>query len=355
MRKRTLFAVFTVHCLLTLVLEFFTYWMILGNRRPENFLNDLGRAYYGFPVFIYAIFGAIVTGILGLLITYALLHRMQRETASRLSVLVSNQLTDEALFRDVRTRGAVGRENAVLLAALRQKIARLQQEITRYSAQPVMVGGESKENILIEERHRIARELHDSVSQQLFAAMMMLSALRTTAGKGDVEATTKQVRTIERVINSAQSEMRALLLHLRPTNLAGKHLREGIIGLLKELQTKIHIRITWQLSEVRLPAAVEDNLFRIVQELLSNTLRHAEAEELEVYLATAANTVILRVVDDGVGFDAEQTQSAGSYGLQNIRERATAIGGTARILSFPGQGTSVEIRVPMTKEENDND
>lgn len=355
MRKRTLFAVFSVHTLMTLLLEFLVYWMLLGHTSPEDFLHDLGESYYGFPVFIYALSGAIVAGILAMLMTYGLLHRMHRETASRLSILVSNQLTDDQLFRDNRTRGIMGRENAVLLIALRQKIARLQQEITRYSAQPVMVGGESKEAILTDERHRIARELHDSVSQQLFAAMMMLSALRSTVDKGNVEATTKQVRTIEHVINSAQSEMRALLLHLRPTSLAGKPLREGIIGLLKELQTKIHIRIVWRLSEVTLPATTEDNLFRIVQELLSNTLRHAEAEELEVYLAVSANTVILRVVDDGVGFDTDKTQSAGSYGLQNIQERATAIGGTARILSFPGQGTSVEIRVPITKEENADD
>ncbi|WDF83581.1 sensor histidine kinase [Lacticaseibacillus pabuli] len=355
MRKRTYFGAFSTIALLTLAFEFFIFWIVEGHDHPGQLTSDLGNNYYGMPIFVYAIFGAVVVGVVAIMISYTLVHSSQRQMSSRLSVLVGNQLNDKQAFADEATVATLGQENAVLLESVRQKVLRLQQEIARYSAQPVMVGGESKESILIEERHRIARELHDSVSQQLFAAMMMLSALRTTITKNDPEASQKQVHTIERVINSAQSEMRALLLHLRPTSLAGRSLKKGIIGLLKELQTKINIRITWQLSDVELPAAVEDNLFRIVQELLSNTLRHANAEELEVYLATAAQTVILRVVDDGVGFDTTKQVAAGSYGLQNIKERATAIGGTANVISFPNQGTTVEIRVPITKEETHDD
>ncbi|WP_125572520.1 sensor histidine kinase [Lacticaseibacillus songhuajiangensis] len=354
MRKRTYLGIFSSIAIATLAFEFALVWMIEGSRNPQNWLGSLTRYYYGFPVAGYAVLGAVTTGIIAFLIIYVVMHRLSREITSRLSTLSGNELANLS-FSDSRTQHAVGRENAVMLESLRRKVLRLQQEITRYSAKPEMVGGESKEQILVDERHRIARELHDSVSQQLFAAMMMLSALRSVAKKGGDEKVQTQVRTIERVINSAQSEMRALLLHLRPTNLAGKHLREGIIGLLKELQTKINIRITWELAPVELPAATEDNLFRIVQELLSNTLRHADAEELEVYLAESAGTVILRVIDDGVGFDTSQASAAGSYGLQNIRERAAAIGGTARVVSFPNQGTSVEIRVPITKEETNND
>ncbi len=228
---------------------------------------------------------------------------------------------------------------------------RLQREIQHYSNQPVLVAGESKEEILEQERHRLARELHDSVSQQLFAAMMMLSALRSVVNQRDPDAAElKQLSTIESVINEAQAEMRALLLHLRPTNLEGKSLKDGIISLLKELQTKIKIKITWQLDDVQLSAASEDNLFRIVQELLSNTLRHAKASSLEVYLKQVDQNVILRVIDDGVGFELDAGSENGSYGLKNIQERAQSIGGTAKFVSFKNQGTSVEIRVPVTKE-----
>ncbi|EPC93129.1 signal transduction histidine kinase, partial [Lacticaseibacillus paracasei subsp. paracasei CNCM I-4648] len=240
---------------------------------------------------------------------------------------------------------------AALLEELRQKMIRLQREIERYSNTPVRFSGETKEAILTGERHRLARELHDSVSQQLFAAMMMLSALRSVADRDPAQADlSKQLDTIQKVINEAQAEMRALLLHLRPTNLEGKSLKQGIIQLLKELQTKITIEITWQLDDIKLNPAAEDNLFRIVQELLSNTLRHAKATSLEVYLKQLQDMVVLRMVDDGVGFDAKQASSNGNYGLANIKERAAAMGGTAKVVSVVGQGTSVEVRVPLSKD-----
>ncbi len=352
MRKRSLLGIFSAVMIITLSFEAILVWMTQRSRGFDTFVNSMLNNMVG----LYALLGALTTGLLAVIITYVMVHRVERQMTNRLSVMLSNQLDTPELTNMRRNQVDIGRESTVMLEQLRRKMLRLQTEIERYSAQPVMVGGEAKEDILIQERHRIARELHDSVSQQLFAAMMMLSAMRSTLKKADDDdPLLQQVRTIERVINSAQSEMRALLLHLRPTSLSGKRLREGIIGLLKELQTKIKIRITWELADVSLAPATEDNLFRIVQELLSNTLRHAEAEELEVYLDEAAGTVILRVVDDGVGFDTTKRDAAGSYGLANIKERAAAIGGTARVISFPNQGTSVEIRVPITKEGNKND
>ena len=85
----------------------------------------------------------------------------------------------------------------------------------------------------------------------------------------------------------------------------------------------------WDVEDVHLNSSIEDHLFRIVQELLSNTLRHAKAKELEVYLHQVDKNVLLRIVDDGVGFDMkEQSKKAGSYGLNNIRERVVGMGGS---------------------------
>ena len=98
-----------------------------------------------------------------------------------------------------------------------------------------------------------------------------------------------------------------------------------------------------------MPSSIEDQLFRVIQELLSNTLRHAKADELEVYLNHIEHNVLLRVIDDGVGFDVDN-QKAGSYGLMNIRERISAVGGTLKIISFKNQGTSIEIKIPLLKE-----
>ena len=237
---------------------------------------------------------------------------------------------------------------------VRSKMLAMSKELQELSAIPKQVNGESKEEIIKSERQRIARELHDSVSQQLFAATMMLSALNEAAEEMDIpDIIESQLQVVASIINTSQSEMRALLLHLRPINLEEKTLQQGIEMLLKELQTKINIELKWQIEDVSLPSSIEDNLFRISQELLSNTLRHAKANLLEVYLKKIDQMVLLRLVDDGVGFDVNE-EKVGSYGLQNIRERVQGMGGTCRIVSFKGQGTSIEIKVPILKEERDD-
>ena len=160
----------------------------------------------------------------------------------------------------------------------------MSKELQLLNSRPQLMDGQTKEEILENERHRLARELHDSVSQQLFAAMMMLSALNEQAQRTETpEPYRKQLAMVAEIINASQSEMRALLLHLSYQS-RRKSLRKGIEQLLKELQTKIKIELIWDVEDVHLNSSIEDHLFRIVQELLSNTLRHAKAKELEVYL-----------------------------------------------------------------------
>lgn len=352
MKAGRLFGLFSFIALLTLLLVAGsiegTLW-ITGSQRA--IIDVAVDPIFGLPFVLYLLFGVILIALLSILMIYVGQRVRQNQLSKRLAQLVAGQYEAPILARQQQANRVLGPEIGQALESLRQKMIRLQREIQHYSNQPVLVAGESKEEILEQERHRLARELHDSVSQQLFAAMMMLSALRSVVNQRDPDAAElKQLSTIESVINEAQAEMRALLLHLRPTNLEGKSLKDGIISLLKELQTKIKIKITWQLDDVQLSAANEDNLFRIVQELLSNTLRHAKANSLEVYLKQVDQNVILRVIDDGVGFELDAGSENGSYGLKNIQERAQSIGGTAKFVSFKNQGTSVEIRVPVTKE-----
>jgi len=201
------------------------------------------------------------------------------------------------------------------------------------------------ERILSEERTRLARELHDSVSQQLFAASMMMSAITETMPPDD-ERQRKQLKMVEQMIHQSQLEMRALLLHLRPVQLKGKSLQEGMEELLTELTGKVPLEMKWKIEDVPLDKGVEDHLFRILQESLSNTLRHAKAKTVEVLLIERDGFAILRVTDDGVGFDVERSKS-GSYGLQHMYERAAEIGGTLKVVSLKGQGTRLEVKVPL--------
>ena len=199
------------------------------------------------------------------------------------------------------------------ITKIKEKMIEVSSELQIMTSRPQYVDGQTREEILELERHRLARELHDSVSQQLFAAMMMMSALTEQAEKTDTsEKFRKQLQMVADIINASQSEMRALLLHLRPVNLEEKSLKQGIEQLLKELQSKIQISLKWDIEDVKLISSIEDHLFRIVQELLSNTLRHAKANELEVYLHKINNNLLLRVIDDGAGFNMNESKT-GSY------------------------------------------
>jgi NarL family two-component system sensor histidine kinase LiaS len=204
------------------------------------------------------------------------------------------------------------------------------------------------QEIIEQERNRLARELHDSVSQQLFAASMMMSAINETKQQSELEndREAKQLKLVEEMIHQSQLEMRALLLHLRPVALKNKTLQEGIEELLIELSQKVEMDIKWKTEAFPLDKGVEDHLFRILQESISNTLRHAKANKLEVLMVKRDDLVILRIVDDGIGFDVNEMK-AGSYGMQNMHERAVEVGGTLKVVSVKNQGTRLEVKVPV--------
>lgn len=230
---------------------------------------------------------------------------------------------------------------------IRERLVQLSADLQEFTAAPVFVGEDTKEEIIEKERSRIARELHDSVSQQLFAAMMMLSAINETIDGQLSEPIKKQLIKVEEVIGNAQTEMRALLLHLRPVALEDRSLKQGITNLLEELYSKVSLELKWELMETTLDSGIEDHLFRIVQEAVSNTLRHAKANKLEVYLNQTQDSVTLKIVDDGVGFESNQPDKVGSYGLRNMRERVVGLGGTFKIVSIKQQGTIVDISIPV--------
>ncbi|HEY2421551.1 MAG TPA: sensor histidine kinase [Neobacillus sp.] len=209
------------------------------------------------------------------------------------------------------------------------------------------------QEIIEQERNRLARELHDSVSQQLFAASMMMSAINETKQPANNEREAKQLKMVEEMIHQSQLEMRALLLHLRPVALKNKSLQEGIEELLIELSQKVTMDIKWKLETFPLDKGVEDHLFRILQESLSNTLRHSKASKLEVLMIKREDLVILRIVDDGIGFEVNETK-AGSYGMQNMHERAVEVGGTLKVVSVKNKGTRLEVKVPVMMNRGDS-
>ncbi|WP_274366212.1 sensor histidine kinase [Paenibacillus thermotolerans] len=221
--------------------------------------------------------------------------------------------------------------------------------LQRLSTNNAELAEKARYSAIVEERQRLARDLHDAVSQQLFAISMTATALGRTLEK-DMERAKRQVSLIEEMSSVAQSEMRALLLHLRPVHLEGKRFTDALRELLQELTAKMPIHIQWEMDDdVRLAKGVEDQLFRIVQEALSNTLRHSRADRLEMKLYRRVDGVRLSIRDNGIGFEMDQKKQA-SYGLMSMAERVNEIGGFINIVSAPGKGTKIEIRVPVMLE-----
>ncbi len=221
--------------------------------------------------------------------------------------------------------------------------------LQRLSTNNAKLAEQARGSAIMEERQRLARELHDAVSQQLFAISMTATAVGRTLEK-DFDKAQRQIALIEEMAAVAQSEMRALLLHLRPVYLEGKGLEQGIRELIKELEIKVPLDIVCEIDpEIQLLKGVENHLFRIVQESISNTLRHAKAEKMEIRLQKRGDTVRLTLRDDGVGFELDESKLT-SYGLSNMQERIVETGGSIQFITAPGKGMRIEVTVPLMKE-----
>ena len=219
---------------------------------------------------------------------------------------------------------------------------------------------QSKENsrilksqeIVKQERKRIARDLHDTVSQDLFAASMVLSGIAQNVSQLDVDQVGSQLLAVEEMLQHAQNDLRILLLHLRPVELENKTLSEGFRMILKELTDKSDIEVVYHESILTLPKKIEDNIFRIGQEFISNTLKHSQASRLEVYLNQTENELQLKMIDNGIGVDMDSVYDL-SYGLKNIEDRVEDLAGNLQLLSQPGKGVAMDIRLPLVNQSED--
>jgi two-component system, NarL family, sensor histidine kinase LiaS len=189
------------------------------------------------------------------------------------------------------------------------------------------------------ERNRIARELHDAISQHLFSLRMVAGGLRR-ANPG-----LEQVQMIERITEDAIGDMQALLQELRPASLAHAGLIPALEAACDAYRSRLGVEVDADLEDIAVPAHVEHALIRITQEAFTNAIRHGKAPRLAISTARHDGHVQLVVRDTGTGFDSS-IPHAGS-GLGHIRDRATELGGTVQIVSTPGQGAAVTVRIPV--------
>ena len=208
------------------------------------------------------------------------------------------------------------------------------------------------------ERQRIARDLHDSVSQTLFSMTLHArAAQRAIVGAGGVsDAGRHELGQVVDLSRSALAEMRSLIFELRPEGLADEGLVSAIGKHAAVLSGREGIRIEVHGPADRLPLTpgAEENLYRIVQESLANVVKHARAGNASVTITTTGADVSIEIADDGRGF-VPPASNSGHMGLQSIKDRARELGGTVTIHSHSGGGTRVVVVVPAVAPEVTDD
>lgn len=224
------------------------------------------------------------------------------------------------------------------------EIGQLARRLNRMAEQLQNLLEARQDVAMLEERNRIARELHDSAKQQAFAAAGQIGAARALL-EANPEATAQHLAEAEALTDALRVELTSLIHELRPVALGKRGLasavREYAEGWARQNQVGVDVRIQ---GERTLPPETEQALFRILQEALSNTARHSRAQEVEVRLLYDDAGVSLTVIDDGCGFDLQSGRRG--LGLRSMQERAAALGGKLDVQSAPGGGTRVTVRCP---------
>lgn len=208
---------------------------------------------------------------------------------------------------------------------------------------------QSRKVAALEERARLARELHDSVTQSLFS-MTLTARTVSRLMTADTERAARALGQLQELAQGALAEMRALIFELRPAALQ----QEGLVNALRKhgdaVRARHHIAVEVEsIGERRLSEDYEEALYRVAQEALNNIIKHAQAQRVTITLDLSGDPVTLTVVDDGRGFVLDSLPRTG-MGLFTMRERVTPLGGDLTITSAPGAGTTIHAVVPIARD-----
>jgi two-component system, NarL family, sensor histidine kinase LiaS len=263
------------------------------------------------------------------------------------------------LFGFITARGLSRRISAISLAsdawsrgdfsefikdASGDELGELSQRLNRMAEQLQNLLQTHEELAGLEERNRLARDLHDSVKQQVFATAMQVGAARTVL-ESDPGTAASRLDEAERLAQQAQRELTALIRELRPAALEGKGLAAALRELLGQWSRQSGIQSSLSTSgEQALSLPAEQALYRVAQEALSNAARHSQASRAKVHLAWENGLVTLTVTDNGQGFDLDSVSKKG-IGLQSMRERVAALGGAFSV-EKAGSGIRVVATIP---------
>lgn len=230
----------------------------------------------------------------------------------------------------------------------KDELGQLARELNDMAAQLEALIQTRGELATLEARNRFARDLHDSVKQQVFATSLQIAAARALISK-DTDSAESHLAQADELVRAAQKELNVLISEMRPAALEGKGLATALREYTARWSEGAEIPSDFRVQGERAsPLEIEQALFRVAQEALANVARHSGARRAEVDLIYTADTLTLRVADDGRGFDTSQSPGGG-FGLQSMRERLLRLGGHINIESAPGKGTLVTCVCPLDR------
>jgi signal transduction histidine kinase len=242
-------------------------------------------------------------------------------------------------------------ETQALLSLSRQftnRLSREEEEARRKVMQSVVAAHE-------EERKRIARELHDQLSQQLISMNLGLEALKGQSALP--EQARRQVEDLQHILDALAEEVARIEHNLHPAALEGATLHEALLDYVEQWaeETGIHLTTDISATEEELPLAVKTCLFRVTQESLTNIYKHAQASEVSIILRSRKAELILIIEDNGIGLNLDESHDmvGTGLGLRSMRERVELLGGTLEIESAKGEGTCVCARLPVSVDEEE--
>jgi signal transduction histidine kinase len=265
------------------------------------------------------------------------------------------------LTLDSQQVGAYGQIKAALARAFANQAAVAIQNASLF--RQVRIGHKQLQSLsrrLVEvqetERRHIARELHDEAGQALTSLMVGLRLLEGETDKP--EAILERAAELKRITNDVSENLHRLAIDLRPASLdyvgLVAALRQYIETFGQQHNLEIHFEAIGFDDKQRLPPAIETNLYRIVQEALTNVARHAQATQADIFLEQRPDQVVIVVEDNGVGFDPEPARQQGRLGLLGMRERTEMLNGVLVIESALGTGTTIYVEVPYEYSHSDS-
>ena len=268
--------------------------------------------------------------------------RQLPETRSELSIplRLGNQVIGTLDVHNAQV-GAFTEEDIVAVRSLGDQIVVAIENAHLYD--------QSRELAVLEERTRLARDLHDSVTQSLYSLVLLTEGWRRLLSAGTGAQSEDYLGRIGEIAKQALREMRVLIHELRPPMLE----QEGLVGAVRkrldavEKRLGIEARVVMD-DLVELPGSLEEGLYWITLEALNNSLKHARAKHVQVRIWLDDENLVLEIADDGQGFSPDAAKQRGGLGLASMQERAREMGGVLTIQSAPGQGTKVRVNVPVS-------